>query len=77
MAVFLTTYHLLPGYNGAEHPLPGLRSKSTSGSSRGSVISGDVESKTIRVAYDAFDTSPYAIEAAVTRLGHRVEKRSA
>lgn len=40
-------------------------------------IEGDVKSKTIRVAYDASDTSPDAIEAAVTRLGHRVEKRSA
>jgi heavy metal translocating P-type ATPase len=40
-------------------------------------IEGDVKSKTIRVAYDDADTSPDTIEAAVTRLGHRVEKRSA
>lgn len=39
-------------------------------------IEGDEKSKTIRVAYDAADTSPGTIEAAVTRLGHRVEKRS-
>jgi hypothetical protein len=38
-------------------------------------IEGDLKSKAIRVAYDASDTSPDAIEAAVTRLGHRVEKR--
>ena len=40
-------------------------------------IEGDVKSKTLRVAYNDSETSPDAIEAAVTRLGHRVEKRSA
>ena len=40
-------------------------------------IEGDVRSKTLRVTYNDSDTSPDTIEAAVTRLGHRVEKRSA
>ncbi|GGX86494.1 haloacid dehalogenase [Litchfieldella qijiaojingensis] len=38
-------------------------------------IEGDVKTKTIRVVYYGSATSPDAIETAVTRLGHRVEKR--
>ncbi|MGE0333875.1 MAG: heavy metal translocating P-type ATPase [Gammaproteobacteria bacterium] len=40
-------------------------------------IQGDVKTKTLRVTYDDSDISPDMIETAVTRLGHRVEKRSA
>jgi len=37
-------------------------------------VSGDAETKTVRVAYRSLETSPDAIASAVIRLGHRVER---